>query len=329
MNIMKQFYCVVYIALLISIVFVELVNATADRFIFPVLSDNHSLVQNNDDPRDYGWFVGNGFGDGYQNNPVCTHEPKHIYHPGEDWNRKDGRDNNGNEPVYSIGNGVIARIERNNNFYGGTILIRYELREKMNFTPYFLPNTTPVNLYVQGKYIIVQYMHIKVDSNLRVGQEVSLGQKLGKIINIYNGIVFRHLHFEIMVDPNGNSFASTARNNIGYYENQQTITNNGYINPTRFILGYNASQSTTNFVARYPNGTINQAILTKYQEMNVNGKGGIPFDNTSGTAYVHEWPKPEHRQAGDSYVVIQDFKDSEYGTDGQYAIIYNSNTGKI
>jgi len=318
---MEKIKSIVLIVLLIGAVFSGTANAVADRLIFPVLADNHSIAQNSADPRDYGWFVNNGFGNRYVGNPVGGHlNPPREYHPAEDWNRTDGRDNNGNESVYSIGDGVIARIERNHSFYGGTILVRYELTQEMDFTPYFLPNTTPVEQYRRDRHIIAQFMHIAVDGNLQEGQWVNLGQRLGVILNTYNNIVFQHLHFEIMVDPNGNSFATTARNGIGYYENQQLITKDGYIDPTRFILGYNTSQSTTNLVGKYPDSSLNQLILNYYTANGGESVFGHPFDNNSGTAFVHRWP-----EQGTEYVIIQDFAGGIYGTDKQCAIVYNPN----
>jgi len=231
---MKQLQKTVLIALLIGVVFTEKASAVTDRLVFPVLADNHSITQNSEDPRNYGWFVNsqNGFGGNFPDNPVAG--PGFPFHPAEDWNRTDGRDNNGNEPVYAIGNGIIARVTSNNPNYGGAVLVRYELAQEIDFTPYFLPNTTVKELYRRGRYIIGDYIHIAPDVNLRVGQQVILGQNLGTILPDFG---YRHLHFEIMVDPNGNSFATTARNGVGYYESQQKITEDGYIDPTRFILG--------------------------------------------------------------------------------------------
>lgn len=60
----------------------------------------------------------------------------------------------------------------------------------------------------------------------------------------------------------------------------------------------------------YPDGSINQAIINCYN--GIPGNKGIPIDNGGG-AYVHSWNE----------VTIQDFGESQYGSDGKYAIIYN------
>lgn len=287
----------------------------AGRLIFPVLADNHNIAQNNKNPRSYGWYVNitNGFGGYYPENPVGG--ANNPYHPAEDWNRTDGRDNSGNEPVYSIGNGVIARIEHTNNTYGGAILVRYSLAKDMDFAPYFLPNTTVKELYRRGKYIIAQYMHVAVDTNLQERQTVSLGQRLGTIISVYNAKTFQHLHFEIMVDPNGDTFATTSRNELGYYPSLQGITDDGYIDPTKFILGYNlviVGQRSNLFITDYSS----QAFIDAFNCHSP--KIGWP------TNYVHKWTG----QYDTSYRVwIQDFQGDtnvdHFGADGKTAIILN------
>lgn len=66
-------------------------------------------------------------------------------------------------------------------------------------------------------------------------------------------------------------------------------------------------------VGVYSDGTLNQPILTAYN--NISGNKGIPASNKGGPIYVHDWYG----------VTIQDFAESGYGDDGRYAIIYNPN----
>jgi hypothetical protein len=204
-------------------------------FVYPVLGDGKTIKNNVDNPRNYGWYTDrNPFGNEYVDNPIkngCAC-PTCNYHPGEDWNRTDSRDDNGFEPVYSISNGVVVRKEINTDAYGDTILIRYELSSEIDFSKYFLTGTIPVLKYKKSKYVVAQYMHISADSSINLGDKVFLGQKIGTIHDDYN-----HLHFEIMVDPDGNT-KSTARNLCGYYVSQQSITDYGYIDPTKFIADF-------------------------------------------------------------------------------------------
>jgi len=73
-------------------------------------------------------------------------------------------------------------------------------------------------------------------------------------------------------------------------------------------------------VALYSDSSLNQPILNYYTANGGESVFGHPFDNNSGTAFVHRWP-----EQGTDYVVIQDFAGGIYGTDKQCAIIYNPN----
>lgn len=236
---MVQLGRIAVLVLFIKLSIVITASAVADRFIFPILADDHAVATNNEDPRKCGWYVWNDFGSYYPDNPISS---EHPWHPAEDWNRADGRDDNGNEPVYSIGDGIVARIVRGDTGYGDALLVRYKLLEMVDFSPYFLSETTPRTKYKSGQYIIVQYMHIVIDSDLSKGDPVYLGQRLGVISS-----QFKHLHFEIMVDPDGTSYPSVARNLVGYYATRQSITDYGYINPTKFILDNVVNDNATSY----------------------------------------------------------------------------------
>ncbi|MDD4902664.1 MAG: fibronectin type III domain-containing protein [Patescibacteria group bacterium] len=55
------------------------------------------------------------------------------------------------------------------------------------------------------------------------------------------------MHFEAMVFNPSTQFPSTARNGCGYYVSQQSITDNGYIDPTGFIADHVQSGSISGF----------------------------------------------------------------------------------
>ncbi|MDP3899560.1 MAG: hypothetical protein Q8Q23_00575, partial [bacterium] len=163
------------------------VDGISTTFIYPVLGDelNQTLhiIANTQDPRLRGWFThGNQFGAYYPTNPVCQYD----YHPGEDWNRFDARENAGSEPVFSIGaNGYVVRVV-NGSSIGGSILIRYKLSVATDFTPYFLSGTIPTTKYRYGEYILVQYMHVEPEAGLVKGSLVTLGQRVGTILAGYD-----------------------------------------------------------------------------------------------------------------------------------------------
>lgn len=240
----------------------------ADSFIFPVMGDGKTIQTNTEDPRIYGWNTnGNPFGNNLGYCPVSgsSCSSNNMYHPAEDWNRNDGQDGGAN--VYSIGNGVITRIVSKTS-YGMTILVKYDLGAVMDFSQYYLSGTTPTSTYRASQYVIAQYMHIDVSSNLVEGQSVVKGQVLGKIISS-----FGHLHFEIMVANSSTDLGSTARNICGYYLSGQDITDNGYINPTTFIKeckrvvsGTPVKFTDSNYVYLYSNNQLwwiaNETVYT-------------------------------------------------------------------
>ena len=222
----------------------------AERWVFPVLADGRSPSTNIYDPRYGGWHTdGNPFGAYWPENPVCAgcgEFPDCESHPGEDYNRHDHReDSYPGEPVYAPADGVVAKIS-SDPAYGDAVLIRHRLADEEDMRPYFYnrsnceadtpadecANTTTDSAYAESEFVVSMLMHIEADPSLRVGDVVHLGDEIGII-----DPAFRHLHFEIFSDPFGND-ASTARNGCGYWANPQAMTDAGYLDPTRFILGH-------------------------------------------------------------------------------------------
>ncbi len=263
------------------------------NFIFPVLGDGLSIMENRQDPRLRGWYTWNYFGHSYPKNPLGG--AAKPYHPGEDWNRYDGRENAGNEPVYSIADyGYVVRVVTDGGI-GGSVLVRYKLPNITDFSSYFFPGTTPWEKYERGEYVLVQYAHIRPEAHLKRGQEVSLGQELGKILP---GADYKHLHLDIAVielgsklDVIGGENWTTSRNKCGYYESHQAITNDGYINPTKFIKSFHKMREGTDMVGVYSDGWHEDSqpysqpfqdcyIAARDEETKISGKGldiyGLP-----------------------------------------------------
>jgi len=61
-----------------------------------------------------------------------------------------------------------------------------------------------------------------------------------------------------------------------------------------------------------------QAFVKAYNEMGGQEKMGVPADNNGGGIFVHRWGDEQN-----NYVIIQDYKDSVYGSDTRCALIYN------
>jgi len=297
---------------LITLLYSNSVSAIiACRFIYPVLGDGQTIQMNVKDPRECGWYdSGNPFGHYYPTVPIQEMQLKKLfYHPAEDWNRDDKKEDTANVVgVYSISDGEIVRIEKNNKVYGETILVRYELPQEIDFTKYFLNGTVPIEKYKKSKYIIAQWMHIIVKDGLKEEDQVKLGQELGVIDSDFN-----HLHYELMVDTE-DSWVSTARNLCGYYESQQSITDHGYINPSKFVKIFNEDYPVGTYSDGFHTDGTSQAFLNCYTEYSA--FLGSPFDHDGNGIYVH--------LAGGVYV--QDFQQDPsqpHWGDGETCMILN------
>jgi squalene-hopene/tetraprenyl-beta-curcumene cyclase len=207
----------------------------ADRFIWPVLGDSvENPLQNIVDPREDGWYVSNGFGNRC---PSCSNDPNYVFHPGEDWNRRDG---DANKPVYAIADGEVIRCTYMSKALGWAVIVKHVLGRDLDIGPYTLSGTSvPVELGRTANTIVSAYLHLNTprfgaldasagDSSI----PVSAGDLLGTIYPATSGGA--HLHFEIrrwvgLYESTRTAEPGNQRN--GYYSSWQDITNFGYINP--------------------------------------------------------------------------------------------------
>ena len=155
----------------------------------------------------------------------------------------------------------------------------------------------------KNEIVYSQYGHM-LSSSLTVSNEdrVNVGQKIGEVGNT-GFSTGAHLDFQVK---------TINKNGPGYTYGDDSLLE-GYLDPLAFIKighffdGWHSSSS--------------EAFINRYEL-----KLGVPNDNRGGI-YVHEWPKPEDRNTGKPYVIIQDYlsedKNNRYGTDGQTALIYN------
>jgi len=245
------------------------------------------------------------------------------WHLGEDAKASVGDD------VYPIGKGIVkfvGNIGSQTKGYGGTVITEH--------------NTgTEIVTFISGH---MDFTTIKVKvgdivyENMLIGKIGSTSVNGGWPVHFHGG-----LHKRAYIDGSYYYIYDDSQDKwrwtwayLGYTQNanlsekvglpwdvtHQNMLNDWY-DPTNFITSH---QSTTNLVGKYPNSSVCQPILNYYTAHGGESVFGHPFDNNSGTAYVHEWPKPEDRQSGNEpYVIIQDFSGGIYGTDKQCAIIYN------
>lgn len=98
-------------------------------------------------------------------------------------------------------------------------------------------------------------------------------------------------------------------------------------------LGSNVDGIGTELVGRFQDGWHSEyqdqnngrseAFLTTYLDLGGKSKLGLPFNNGDGE-FVHKWPNDNTL----NNVIIQDFRGSIYGADGQIALIYNRGQNK-
>jgi len=136
-----------------------------------------------------------------------------------------------------------------------------------------------------------------------------------------------HIHSAIVLENLGNGNFKVVHSNWCDPPTCETVSVKDSWNPSDWASKY------TNYSAHfYRLGTvvglffdgwhsgISDRILASYTANGGESVFGHPFDNNSGTAFVHRWP-----EQGTEYVIIQDFAGGIYGTDKQCAIVYNPN----
>lgn len=101
-------------------------------------------------------------------------------HLGEDWNGKGGGNTDEGDPIYNIAHGVVVYSDDFKKGWGNVVIIRHAYREKNG----------------QIAYIDSLYGHLKV-RNVRLGEKVTRGQKVGTMGRGPYNMYYAHLHFEI------------------------------------------------------------------------------------------------------------------------------------
>ena len=212
-------------------------NVEQISFIWPVLGLSITdPLRNTQNPCKDGWYISNGFGEKWSDG-CSPGGPDFPYHPGEDWNRKDGQD--AGLGVYAIYDGEIIRSTPLGEQSGWGVIIRHTLPCEVDVSSFFLPDTTPQ--ITRTKVISSAYFHLNKpefgEIDVRKGdlpKPIKKGELVGTIANIPLG---PHLHFEIrandsplIADPNTSKSA--------YYKDLQSITSFGYINPTKFLEAF-------------------------------------------------------------------------------------------
>jgi len=225
----------------VRVIFLRQGHSSKSTFIWPVLGESVSdPLQNTRDPRQDGWYVANGFGNAC---PDCSGDPTHPYHPGEDWNRLGGRDQDANLPVYAIADGEVIRSTKLSDELGWAVIIRHRLPREIDITPYVLLGTLPPR--PRTSVISTAYLHLNEprfgELDVRRGDPpipIRKGEVVGTIFPGTPG--GPHLHFEIRANDDART-ADPATNVNGYYASYQAITDFGYLDPSAFLRAQIAS----------------------------------------------------------------------------------------
>lgn len=111
-------------------------------------------------------------------------------HPGVDYNEGAGDDDLGNKAVAIADGVVVYRGDLTSKAYGLTVGIRHTLTAKQRKES------------GGKKYAYSRYMHLdSIDSKLKVGSKVNVGQYIGRVGK--TGTAWAHLHLELWTDKNG------------------------------------------------------------------------------------------------------------------------------
>jgi murein DD-endopeptidase MepM/ murein hydrolase activator NlpD len=140
-----------------------------------------------------------------------------FWHPGEDWNGREGGDNDLGQPVYAIAHGKVLDFGYFQPGWGNLILIEHALPD--------------------GSRVWSQYAHLDKIMVSEVGQKVSRGQQIGtigkgaKTPKAPQGLYLAHLHFEVRRNK------LSIGNWTPMTKNRDQVLAN-YYNPTEFINTY-------------------------------------------------------------------------------------------
>ncbi|WYD81287.1 MAG: CARDB domain-containing protein [Candidatus Electrothrix gigas] len=106
----------------------------------------------------------------------CYNLPSEGYHHGEDWNSRNGGDNDLGDPVYAIGHGVVVYVSMSSSF--SVVLIRHVFQ-----------------VGNEHEVVYAKYLHM-TSSKVNESDIVYRGQQIGTIGKI--GAKSSHLHFELI-----------------------------------------------------------------------------------------------------------------------------------
>lgn len=164
------------------------------------------------------------------------------YHPGEDWNFGQGRDDIG-KPVHAIFQGEVVKVSELRGGLGGLIIIRHASPGGQTFT--VRPKSSSSYSYSEQNVsrIYSVYVHIAPEEGIS-GETVERGEVIGKIADLVS--VSPHLHFEVrlfgdnwsddgsLVEPD-RYWAKVGDSRSGYYTDAQEMVNSGLIAPSEFV----------------------------------------------------------------------------------------------
>lgn len=143
-----------------------------------------------------------------QQGTACYPVSGQGYHTGWDLNGAGGGDSDEGMPVFSVSDGVVSDVVKNNGpLWGNIVVVWHPHLDRWS-----------------------RYAHLK-DIQCSVGQELQAGQQLGTIGKGYNGAFWAHLHFDIIKKKlpsptywNGSGALPQLKSNVlAYYENPKAF----------------------------------------------------------------------------------------------------------
>ena len=191
-----------------------------------------------------------------------------------------------NSPVYPISDGVVVYKSEGDWGYGNIALLVKHTADNQEF--------------------LALYGHITTD--LSEGSKVYTGIPFAKVGWLDTGC---HLHFGVL-----SGIIVPEKSGWGKLPISSPQNTNGFLDPINWIN--TKIPKVLYYEGLYGDGTHNEAIVKIYNKMGGQEKMGAPTDNNGGGVYVHRWGDEQG-----NYVIIQDYKDSIYGSDTRCALIYN------